>query len=781
MNIEPYKPPPEVEPLKNKKHSATVEPYRPPALQTVKPAETNDDEEFDWKKLLVYFNIIRRRKLLIIQCTLIVLLLGFIVTKMMTPLYKATSNVIILPRPVSVQRQGQEETTVFIPSISIESQIQMIKNSGETGESISKSLKEKNKINMTPGEIMDTLSVKKIKDTEMVEIVSIHKDPEIAKLIANYGAEQFRERNKQFDSVKLKQSRDMVQEQLAMVEKDLKSAEEKLKIFQQKEGLIDEQTEVQAKLTKVIELEASKAEAEVEKNVAEAKYKEAQANLGSMRIDEKDPTVSALEGQLANLEVELAGLKEKWADDYPEILNTKAKIEETRRKLREALAAQGAANKNQMLINNSVEYTGAQAKTSGLSQMYEKESSAMKNMPEKIIEMKRLKRQVEITEEKYRALLEKSQQAKIMEADRQGNVEVGSYALLPESPYMPDVKKNMAIALLLGLCIGICAALAMEQLDVPLSNEEDIGSHLHLPVLEVIPKIKFSKKSAEKPSLINVDEKDRRYVFFLEAFRTLRTVLNFSMKDEVLPGGRNVKILLVTSSVPGEGKSTIAGNLAISYAQMGKKVLLIEADLLRPTIRKYFNIETHNNGKGMTELLSGKEFKLSDLAHETFIPNLKVLTSGKNIKFTSELFESDSMKDFIRNLQSDEDTDLVIFDSPPCQAVSDGVILSSLVDKVLLVVSTGMNARTVRQSIKLLNSAQADIIGVVLNKMDTSRGSYYSYKYKYGYYYSRDKKASEAKLDEILEEKKESVPELEDKEKSDKEKSDVELVFKGQD
>jgi Mrp family chromosome partitioning ATPase len=133
------------------------------------------------------------------------------------------------------------------------------------------------------------------------------------------------------------------------------------------------------------------------------------------------------------------------------------------------------------------------------------------------------------------------------------------------------------------------------------------------------------------------------------------------------------------------------------------------------------------------------------------------------------------MKDFIKELVADKDTDMVIFDSSPCQAVSDGIILSSMVDKVLLVVSTGMNARTVKQSIKMLNSAQADIIGVVLNKMDTSRGTYYSYKYKYGYYYSRDKKTSEPKLDsesrpdEITED---SVPRLEKKEKDFVFKSD---------
>ncbi|MEQ8170373.1 MAG: polysaccharide biosynthesis tyrosine autokinase [Candidatus Eremiobacterota bacterium] len=774
MNIEPYK----NAPSQPQSNPTPVEAYKPSPIMPYKSEPKKDEEEIDWKKILSYLNIVRRRKFVIIQCMSIVLLLGFVLTKMTTPLYSATSKVVVLPRPIQVQRQGQEETTVFLPSISIEAQMQMMSSSAEVGENISKLLKEKNKINLPPGAIMGSLSFNKIKDTEIILINAINEDPELARLIANYGADQFKEKNRQFDSIKLKQSRDMVEQQLAMVEKDLKEAEEKFKNFQKKENLIDVDTEVQAQVKKVIDLESSKAQAQVEKDVAQAKLTEARSGLqGGMGIDEKDPVVTTLEGQLAALEIELAGLKEKWADDYPDVLNTKAKIEETKKKLREAMASQNTAEKNQMLINNSVEYTGADAKTSGLSALYEKESTNLKNLPEKIVEMKRLKRELDITEDKYKQLLQKSQQAKIMEADQQGNIEVAAYALTPFVPFKPNMKKNLSMALLLGLCLGIGMAILLEQLNIPLINEEDVSKNLNLSVMEVIPKIKFSNKF-QAPSLINVDDKERKYVFFLEAFRTLRTVLNFSMKDDVSILGRNVKTMLVTSSVPGEGKSTVSGNLAISYAQMGKKVLLVEADLLRPTLYKAFNIELHNNGKGLTDFLTAGNLSLKQLIHNTDIPNLKILTAGKNIKFTSELFESDKMKEFIKDLVADKETDMVIFDSSPCQAVSDGIILSSMVDKVLLVVSTGMNARTVQQSIKMLNSAQADIAGVVLNKMETSRGTYYSYKYKYGYYYSRDRKTSEPKLDssssldEILEGSDDSMPKLEKKEKDFVFKSD---------
>jgi len=311
--------------------------------------------------------------------------------------------------------------------------------------------------------------------------------------------------------------------------------------------------------------------------------------------------------------------------------------------------------------------------------------------------------------------------------------------------------------------MGFILALAVEQMNIPLSNEEDVQKQLKLSVLETIPRIKFHKKKTESRPLMNrTGETDRKYLHFGEAFRSLRTVLNFSLKDE------KVKTMLITSSVPGEGKSTIAANLAISYAQMGKRVLLVEADLLKPTLADLFKLK---NGKGVTDYLTMKEISLTDLAYDTEIENLKILCSGKKYKLTSELFESERMKELIKELKENEDLDLVIFDSPPCQAVTDSVILSSMMDKVLRVVATNMNARTVQQSVKFLASADADIIGVVLNKMDTTGSSYYyyKYKYKYGYYYSKDKKESEPKLDDILEDKGKDTPGIE--------QSKSELVF----
>jgi len=683
------------------------------------PLQTEEDI-IDWNKILSYLNILRKRKILIIQVLFLFCLLGYVSNQLETPLYRASSQVIILPKP-QVIRTG--DTYIYTPQLSREAQLQMVQDF-KMNENIAKRLKEENKINIEAGAV--NFSAVPADANELVMISSINRDAKLAQLIADYAADEFVKRNQEFDSIKMKKAKELIEDQLAIVEKDLIEAEEKLKTFQQKEGLIDVESQAQAKVSQLINLETSTTQAQVEGDVAKAKMDEARSGLGGINIDEKDPLVGSLEQQLADYEIQLAGLRQKWSADHPDVLDMEAKVAETKRKLSQAMAGQESTSKNQMLIESSIEYSGAEAKKEGLSEMVKEEKEYIKTLPEKMVEMKRLERDVEITEIKYKNLLQKAQEAKIEEVTQQGNAEVISYASFPMAPFSPNLMKDIQKFILLGLFLGVLLAFGIEQYNMPLANENDIERHLGLEVLEVIPR---SKKSfRKKPLIFNLQNPRGKDIHLREAFRSLRTVINFATRDE------EIKSLLITSSVPSEGKSTVAANLAIAYAQMGKNVLLIEADLLRPGLYREFNLP--GDVKGLGDYLSGENLSLENMAYDTGIDGLKILPAGKKIKFTSELLESSRMKDLIKNLKNDKNTDLVIFDTPPCQPVTDGIILSSMVDRVVLIVASNMNARNVQRGLKLLENAQANILGVVLNKMETGSGSYYSYKYRYGYYYS---------------------------------------------
>ncbi|AGK95903.1 CpsD/CapB family tyrosine-protein kinase [Clostridium pasteurianum] len=216
-----------------------------------------------------------------------------------------------------------------------------------------------------------------------------------------------------------------------------------------------------------------------------------------------------------------------------------------------------------------------------------------------------------------------------------------------------------------------------------------------------------------------------------EAYRTLRTNIQFSSFDN------NLDTILVTSSGPSEGKSVTASNLAVAMSEIGKKVLIIDCDLRKPSIHKKFNV---SNNKGLSNLLIGQsEF---DEVVQKYTENLYVLTSGTVPPNPSEMLESNKMKSFLEEAESK--FDFVLIDTPPVIAVADAQILSTMVKGVLLVIASGeAEIAGVKKAKELLDQVKANIIGVVLNKENINSGKKYGY---YHYYYGRDKSKKKEEL-----------------------------------
>ena len=209
-----------------------------------------------------------------------------------------------------------------------------------------------------------------------------------------------------------------------------------------------------------------------------------------------------------------------------------------------------------------------------------------------------------------------------------------------------------------------------------------------------------------------------------EAYRTLRTNIKFSSFDDV------IKTIFVTSSMPGEGKSTTSVNFAVTLAQGGDKVILIDCDLRKPNIHKLFNI---SNEKGLSNAISNLEDK-DELIHKNLLPNLDVLTSGVKVPNPSELLSSKSMRDFIKMLGSFYD--YIILDTPPVAVITDAQIISQYADGGIFVVASGEVDRDVVIKAKnMLKQVNSRILGVILNKVGGSGKGYYNYNY---YYYSND-------------------------------------------
>ena len=327
----------------------------------------------------------------------------------------------------------------------------------------------------------------------------------------------------------------------------------------------------------------------------------------------------------------------------------------------------------------------------------------------------------------YSSVLKSLEDIRLSEANSINNVTVAEEAVVPQEPVSPKVPLNVAAGLIIGLVLATGLIALLEYLDDSFKTAEDIQATLSLSTLGAVELIggKRSRKwrrarKGERPlpsqNLVSLSHLSSHVT---EAYRLLRTNLDFAALDNP------VRKLLVTSALPQEGKSTTAANLAVVTAQSGKKVLLIDIDLRRPTVHKLFKVPNH---QGLTSLLLGVA-KPEDAIQEVGIENLEVLTSGPLPPSPADTLSSQAMSNLLDSLA--ERYDMVITDSPPALVASDAVILASRKDGVLVVVAAGSTSKRVcKQALESLQRSASPILGVVLNMLHQS-GQHSNYFYDY--------------------------------------------------
>jgi len=313
-------------------------------------------------------------------------------------------------------------------------------------------------------------------------------------------------------------------------------------------------------------------------------------------------------------------------------------------------------------------------------------------------------------------------QIRIAEAQATNNVVIAKPAVAPLSPIRPRTMTNVLLALIVGGMLAVGAAFLVEYLDDTVKSPDDVTRVTGLSTLGAIARLKDAA-GTQRQLIAWVQTKAPE----TEAFRTLRTNIQFSSVD------KPIRTLLVTSSGPGEGKSTTAANLAVVMAQTGQKVILVDTDLRRPVIHKTFGVP--NNVGITTALLAGQDIDLAAYVQPTEIENLTILTSGPIPPNPSELLGSHRMAHVIEQLS--QAADLVIFDTPPVLVVTDASVLGRQVDGVLLVADAGgTREQALVQTVGELRKTGVNILGIALNRLDSrSRGYYYYYYY---YYYTDD-------------------------------------------
>ena len=290
----------------------------------------------------------------------------------------------------------------------------------------------------------------------------------------------------------------------------------------------------------------------------------------------------------------------------------------------------------------------------------------------------------------------------------------------------------------LGWMLGVGLAFFLESIDNTFRTEEDVKRYLELPLLGSVPIIANQRADAASPFSKLPEQESRMLVHFshrapeAEAYRMLNTNIQFGEVD------KPIRTLLITSSAPGEGKSITAANLGITMAQSGERVLLVDTDMRKPMLHRLFRLERQ---PGLTDFFLG-EAEMQDIMKNTQIDNLSIITSGATPPNAPQLLASQKMKELIEELKGQ--FDIIVFDSPPVTVVTDPVVLGSNLDAVCLVIEAeGTNRDIALKAKEILTNVNANLFGVILNKVDVRKG--YGYYYYYYYYHDDDREDGRGK------------------------------------
>ena len=494
---------------------------------------------------------------------------------------------------------------------------------------------------------------------------------------------------------------------------------------------------------KLDELDRQLAAAEMDRIQKEATYK--LVSTGDSSVFTKPPRegeqsmMGKLREKQADLDTQRAQLTTQFGAGYPKV----AEIDNQLKQIEKEITGEKARLRDQ----SRDEYLAALQRENLLITAFNQQKQEANKLNESAIEYSVLKRDAEANRQLYQDLLQRLKEAGVSAGLRSSNIRVVDVARIPTGPIKPNVPRNIQFGLLLGLACGIGLAFTLESLDTSIRTIEEISAVSTLPTLGTIPiqgALNGSLRKRLKTASVELESTESALITYTrprseaaEAYRSLRTSILLSSY------GAPPKVILVTSAVPQEGKTTVSANSALVLAQRGGRVLLVDADLRRPGIDRIFGFRSRT---GLSTLISGAQ-KFEEVAVPfADFPNLTILPAGPIPPQPAELLGSSVMKDYIARWR--DEFDHVVIDSPPCLSVTDAVVLSPEADRVILVARSGRTTKIVlRRACDLLTQVNARVMGIVLNGLNTrSTEGYYYYGGRYSDRYYDESKETISKV-----------------------------------
>jgi succinoglycan biosynthesis transport protein ExoP len=716
-----------------------------------------------------YLRVLLKRKWTVLACLITVFSVVAIASLKMTPVYEASGSIAI-NKPDSSLGNFNNSTTFnidYYDPTDLETEVkilqsdllalQVVKDLGldRRPEFGGKAAPPSSSLDLAPdplqadpsrtsallGNFRGNLKVTLAPNTKIIEVHYTSPDPQLAANVVNKLMEDYTENNfkSRFDSTM--QAEDWLKNQLVDLQMKVESSQQKLVQYQKEHEILGIDEKQNITTAKLDELNKALTAAESERMDKESVYRlveSGDADTVASAVSALDAAgagtqsasslLESLRSKEADLKIQAAQLNTQFGPSYPKLAQLNSQLKE--------VDAQILLETKKVAAKVRGQYMAALQRENLLHDALEKQKQEENKLNESAIDYSILKRDLDSYRQLYEGLMEKMKEAGVSAGLKSNNFRIVDVARVPTGPIEPNIPRYLAFAFILGLTSGVGLAFLQEGLDNTVRTSEQAQMISGLPALGMIPLPARTAREGANPKRLMIATSSKEAVEMVaqvrphsqmaESYRALRTSLLLTNL------GAPPKVIMVTSALPQEGKTTTSMNTALVLAQKGVRVLLIDADLRRPSIHKILGWGPRS---GLSNVLTGSATLQQTIQPSSILLNLSILPAGTPPPNPAELLASTNMRDVLEELRGQYDH--IVVDTPPTLSVTDAVVLSPRADAIVLVIRSGQTTKqALRRSRDILTQVNAKVSGVLLNAVDLSSPDYYYY-YEYQSKYSR--------------------------------------------
>ncbi|MEZ5645285.1 MAG: polysaccharide biosynthesis tyrosine autokinase [Burkholderiaceae bacterium] len=559
-----------------------------------------------------------------------------------------------------------------------------------------------------------SVSIEPVRDSRLVNIVVVNSNAELSARIANTMARTFMSMNLERRLESSNYARGFLEDQIRVTKAKLEESERVINDYAKRNQILtlDDRTEVATQ--GFASISAALSRAEEERIKAESVYNEVLRHPESAPQVLDNGAVQTFKEQRAKLQAEYTVNEAVFKPDFPRMVQMRAQIAELDARIRGEI--------NIVLGSVKAQFEAARKQETLLRERLAQSRAEVQVVQDRSVDLNLMRREMETNRQVYDSLLQRLKEVSVTGGLTTNNISVVDEARAPLFPYSPQPGRYALIGMGLGLLLGLGLAFLRETMDDSIKSADEIEQQYGLPLLGLIPLVrKKAMRGGQLAALVHDDPRGA----FAEAYRSMRTALQFSTPEGA------PKVLMVTSCGKGEGKSTTAISLAINFAQLGKPVLLIDADMRNPSVHKVMQIP---NESGLSNFLSGDNAS-STLIQHTRLANVSVLTAGPTPPDPVELLSGPRLMMLLEKAQS-QGYAQVIIDSPPLLGIADAIVLGNQIPHMVFAIKAGETRRSaIKDSMRRLRHSGILPMGVVLTHVSDKHGAEYGYGYGYGNYY----------------------------------------------